>query len=173
VLALDRELDDLTVDDIADRDAQRDLRTPSFERSVSTKRLAGRARKGGDGDLEAAHRAAAILAVGHGLDAVARRQRDDLGSRGTQLGVEGGSRGVGDVAIRILRLELIVDESVERVLIAQLLEEILLTPALEHPVRDLDRGQSVRPLDAETTRWPSGITARSHSVDVAFASGPV
>ena len=73
VLALGRELDDVTVDDVADRDAPRDLRTPSFERSVSTKRLPERARKGGGGDLEAAHRAAAVLAVGHGLDAVARR----------------------------------------------------------------------------------------------------
>ena len=52
VLALGRELDDVTVGDITDRDAQRDLRTASFERSVSTKRLPDGARKGGGGDLE-------------------------------------------------------------------------------------------------------------------------
>lgn len=77
-------------------------------------------------------------AVGDRLDAVARRERDDPGARGAQLGVERSARRVGDIAARILRLELVVDEGVERVLVAQILEEVLLALALEHPVRDLD-----------------------------------
>ena len=91
-------------------------RQGTFARQASSaayrpKRLPDRTREGGGSDLEAAHGPAAVLAVGHGLDAVARRQRDDQGSRSTQLGVEGVERGVGDVAVRIGRL------------VAQILEE--------------------------------------------------
>jgi hypothetical protein len=49
--------------------------------------------------------------------------------------------GLGDGARRVLRLDLVVDERVEQELFAHVLEEVLLSPALEHAVGDLDVAQ--------------------------------
>src|SRR6266478_408973 len=48
--------------------------------------------------------------------------------------------GLGTVG-RVLRLDLIIDERVEQELFAHVLEEVLLSPVLEHAVGDLDLAQ--------------------------------
>jgi len=42
---------------------------------------------------------------------------------------------------RVLRLDLVVDERIEQELFSHVLEEVLLSPALEHSVGDLDVAQ--------------------------------
>ena len=61
-----------------------------------------------------------------------------MGASGAQLGVQRSPAGVGDLAGRVVGLGGVVDEGIEGVLLAQVLEEILLSPALEHAVGDFD-----------------------------------
>ena len=49
--------------------------------------------------------------------------------------------GVGDGAGWVLRLDLVIDERIEQELFSHVLEEVLLSPALEHAVGDLDVAQ--------------------------------
>src|SRR6202171_5079687 len=63
-------------------------------------------------------------------------------ARRSGLGVgRGGALGIGDGAGRVLRLDLVIDERIEQELFSHVLEEVLLSPALEHAVGDLDVAQ--------------------------------
>jgi hypothetical protein len=65
----------------------------------------------------------------------------DLGdalARSAELGIELGPLRVRHLARGVVRLHRVVDERVEGVLLAQVLEEVLLPPPLEHPVGDFD-----------------------------------
>lgn len=72
------------------------------------------------------------------FDADAAGDLGDPLARRPELGVELGPVRVGHLARGVVRLHRVVDERVERVLFAQVLEEVLLPPPLEHPVGDLD-----------------------------------
>src|SRR5713226_2911471 len=48
---------------------------------------------------------------------------------------------IGDGAGRVLRLDLVIDECIEQELFSHVLEEVLLSPALEHAVGDLNVAQ--------------------------------
>jgi hypothetical protein len=52
------------------------------------------------------------------------------------LRVKGSSLGVGDGSCRVVGLHPILHEGVQVVLLAQVLEEVLLAPSLEHAVGD-------------------------------------
>ena len=51
---------------------------------------------------------------------------------------------IGDFARGIVRFRGVLDERIERILLAQVLEEVLLPPALEHAVRDFN-GRKIAP----------------------------
>src|SRR3990172_5073412 len=92
-------------------------------------------------DLEAAHGGAAPLGVVHRRRTIGLLQLGDLGVGIPDLLVQDASLGVGHGASRVVRLDLVVGERVEQEFLAQVLEEVLLPPALEHAVGDLDVGE--------------------------------
>src|SRR5882757_631800 len=65
----------------------------------------------------------------------------EIGARRTDLLVQSAALGIGDGAGRVLRLDLVIDERIEQELFSHVLEEVLLSPALEHAVGDLDVAQ--------------------------------
>lgn len=91
-------------------------------------------------DLEPADGLAEALRVGVGVEAVDGRESSDVRVGAAVFGVEMGELGVGDAALRVGRLHAEIDERVEGVLLAEVLEKVLLPPALEHSVRDFDGG---------------------------------
>src|SRR5262245_637090 len=50
----------------------------------------------------------------------------------TDLLIQSAALGIGDGAGRVLRLDLVIDERIEQELFSHVLEEVLLSPALEH-----------------------------------------
>jgi hypothetical protein len=66
---------------------------------------------------------------------------DEIGAGGTDLLIQRAALGIGDGAGRILGLDPVIDERIEQELFAHVFEEVLLAPALEHAVGDLDVAQ--------------------------------
>src|SRR5437016_1240355 len=90
------------------------------------------------GDLEATHRGAALLGVVSRGGAVLALELGELGARGADLLVQRAALGVGYRTGGIFRFDPIVHERVEEELLAHVLEEVLLSPAIEHAVSHLD-----------------------------------
>jgi hypothetical protein len=65
----------------------------------------------------------------------------EIDTRRSDLLIQAAALGIGDRAGRVFRLDLVIDECVEQELFAHVLEEVLLTPTLEHAVGDLDVAQ--------------------------------
>src|SRR3984893_5835564 len=65
----------------------------------------------------------------------------DRGARRTDLVVQSLALGIGDGAGRIFRLDLVVDERIKQELFSHVFEEVLLPPALEHAIGDIDVAQ--------------------------------
>lgn len=95
--------------------------------------------------------------------AIARVRCTDL----PQCGVGGCPRGVGDLAVGVVGLDLVVHQCIEQKLLAQVLEEVLLPPALKHPVRHLD-GRQVAPRGEDR-----GLMAIAQARDLAQAKRAV
>src|SRR5438105_9137316 len=93
------------------------------------------------GNLEAAHGWAALLGIARGGSTVFAFEPAEVGTRRLDLLIQGAALGIGDSAGWVLRLDLIVDERVEQELFSHIFEEVLLAPALEHAVGDLDVAQ--------------------------------
>src|ERR1700683_1374534 len=59
----------------------------------------------------------------------------------TSFLIQSTALGIGDGAGRVLRLDPVIDECIKQELFPHVLEEVLLSPALEHAVGDLDVAQ--------------------------------
>src|SRR5439155_26690805 len=93
------------------------------------------------GDLEAPHGWPALFSVGRGGGTVFAFELGEIGARRTELLIQSTALGIGDGAGRVLRLDPVIDERIEQELFSHVLEEVLLSPALEHAVGDLDVAQ--------------------------------
>src|SRR5437667_431342 len=65
----------------------------------------------------------------------------EIGADHTDLVVEGAALRMVDGAGRLLRIDLVINERIEQKLFSHVLEEVLLSPALEHAVGNLDVAQ--------------------------------
>ena len=92
-------------------------------------------------DLEAPHGRPALLGVVRGGGAVFAFELGEIGARRTDLLIQSAALGIGDGAGRVLRLDPVINECIEQELFSHVLEEVLLSPALEHAVGDLDVAQ--------------------------------
>ena len=91
------------------------------------------------GDLEAPHgRPASFGIVGGGT--VFAFELGKISACRTDRLIQRAALGVGDGAGWVLRLDLVIDERIEQELFSHVLE-VLLSPALEHAVGDLDVAQ--------------------------------
>jgi hypothetical protein len=139
VLALGGELDHLALGPLPHGDPTRDGSAPPLE----LHRL-------GDGGPELApdvpvEKSAARLCRAklpeRSLGADASGDLGDALARRAELGIDLGPLRIGHLARGVVRLHRVVDERVEGVLFAKVLEEVLLPPPLEHPIGNLDGGR--------------------------------
>ena len=93
------------------------------------------------GDLEAPHGRPALFGVVRGGGTVFAFELGEIGARRTDLLIQSAALGIGDGAGGVLQLDLVIDERIEQELFSHVLEEVLLSPALEHAVGDLDVAQ--------------------------------
>src|SRR5712692_3016322 len=138
MLAFRGELDHGALIEVADFDA---LGKVLAVRAELRHAIAGRAQLLAElamGDLEAAHSRAALFGIGCGGGTVFAFEPGEIGASRTDLLIQGAALGIGDSAGRVLRLDLVIDERIEQELLPHVLEEVLLAPALEHAVGDLD-----------------------------------
>src|ERR1019366_8243506 len=98
-------------------------------------------RKPAVGDLEAPHGRPTLFGVVRGGGTVFAFELGEIDAGCTDLLVQSAVLGIGDGAGRVLRLDLVIDERIEQELFSHVLEEVLLSPALEHAVGDLDVAQ--------------------------------
>ena len=91
------------------------------------------------GDLETAHGRPAPFRAAHGGGIVFAFEAGEISAGRMDFPCpKRGTWGWGWCASRVLRLDLIIDERVEQEHFSHILEEVLLSPALEHAVGDLD-----------------------------------
>jgi hypothetical protein len=90
-------------------------------------------------DLEPAHGWPGLFGTEKGLGSVLSREPLKFCTRLVQLNFERDSLGIGNLARWIIRDNLIVDQGIQSVLLAQIFKEILLPPSPEHPERNLCR----------------------------------
>ena len=93
------------------------------------------------GDLEAPHCRPALFSVARRGGAVFAFEPGEIGAGHTDLLIQCAALGIGNGAGRVFRLDLVIDERIEQELFSHGLEEVLLSPALEHAVGDLDVAQ--------------------------------
>ena len=93
------------------------------------------------GDFEAAHGGSAALLVGSGFDAVGGVEAGEIDLGFRELRIELMPDGVGNIALGVVWLDGVVGQSIDSVLLAQVLEEVLLAPAFEHAVGNLGGGE--------------------------------
>src|SRR5258708_33867004 len=93
------------------------------------------------GGLEATHGGPVLLGIVRGGGTVFAFEPGEIGTGRTDLLIQSAALGIVDGAGRVLRLDLVIDERIEQELFAHVLEEVLLSPALEHAVGDLDVAQ--------------------------------
>src|SRR5271165_5785649 len=82
-----------------------------------------------------------LLGVVRGGGAVFAFELGEIGARRTDLLIQSTALGIGDGAGRVLRLDPVIDECIKQELFPHVLEEVLLSPALENAVGDLDVAQ--------------------------------
>ena len=93
------------------------------------------------GDLEATHRWSVSFGIVCGGSTVFAFEPGQIGAGRTDILIQSAALRIGNGAGWILRLDLIIDERVEQELFSHVLEEILLSPTLEHAVGNLDVAQ--------------------------------
>jgi hypothetical protein len=89
-------------------------------------------------DLEAPHGRPALFSIVRNGGTVFAFEPDQIGAGRADLLVQRAALRIGDGAGWVLRLDLVIDERVDEELLSHVLEEVFLSPALEHAVRDLD-----------------------------------
>ena len=90
------------------------------------------------GDLEAAHARALLLGIVGGGGAVFSFDGGEFGAGAADLLVQRAPLGVGNGTGGIFRFDPIVHQRIQEELFAHVLEEVLLSPALEHAPGDFD-----------------------------------
>src|SRR5215469_4784165 len=90
------------------------------------------------GDLEAPHRRPALFGIVRGGGTEFAFEPGQIGAGRSDLLVQSAALRIGDGVGWVLRLNLVVDERIEQELFSHVFEEVLLSPALEHAVGDLD-----------------------------------
>jgi len=139
MLALGGELDHGTLTEIADLDALGNVAALVDEPAQAITCRAQLFAEFAVGDFEAAHRWAVFLGVIRGSGAVLPFALGEFGAGGTDLLVQRAALGVGNRTGGIFRFDPIVHERIEEEeLLAHVLEEVLLSPAIEHAVGHLD-----------------------------------
>ncbi len=93
------------------------------------------------GDLEAAHRRAALLGVVGGGGPVLTLDFSEFRPCGAALLLERASLGIGNGAGGVLRFDPVVHERIEKELLSHVLEEVLLPPTIEHAISHFDVAQ--------------------------------
>src|SRR5208283_507439 len=93
------------------------------------------------GDLESPHGRPTRFGVVHRGGTVFAFEPGQIGAGGTDLLIQSAALRIGNGAGWVLRLDLIIDERVEQELFSHVLEEVLLSPTLEHTVGNLDVAQ--------------------------------
>jgi hypothetical protein len=84
------------------------------------------------------HGGAGLLGVVQGGGTIGSPQLGQSGAGGAQLDVEDLASGVGNLTLGIVGIDVV--QRVQSVLVAQVLEEVLLPPAIEHAPRYLEGG---------------------------------
>ncbi len=92
-------------------------------------------------DLETARGGSARLRILEGGRTVLGLQLSQGGASGAQFDVQRLAGRVGDLALGVVGNDVVFDEGIEGVLLAKVLEEVLLSPAIEHALGDLDGGK--------------------------------
>src|SRR5215469_3691528 len=90
------------------------------------------------GGFEAPHGRSALFGVVRRSDTVFAFEPAEISASDADLLVQSAMLRVGDGAGRVFWLDLVIDERIEQELFSHVLEEVLLSPALEHAVGDLD-----------------------------------
>src|ERR1017187_6482945 len=138
VFALGGEFDHSTLTEVSDLDALGNVAAFVDEPGQAVTCGAQLLAEFAVGDLEAAHRGAALLGVVGRGGAVVAFDLGEFDAGGTDLLVQRTALGVGNRTGRIFRFDPIVHERIEQELFAHVLEEVLLSPAIEHAVGHLD-----------------------------------
>src|SRR5215467_3483982 len=138
MLAFSGELDHGSLVEFADFDALGNLaalaKEPAHARAGAAQLLAEPA----VGDLEAPHGRPALFGIVRCGGPEFAFEPGQIGAGRTDLLVQSAALRIGDGVGWVLRLDLVVDECVEQELFSHVLEEVLLPPALEHAIGDLD-----------------------------------
>ena len=92
-------------------------------------------------NLEAPHGWPTRFRIVRGGDTVFAFEPGKIDAGCADLFIQSAALRIGDGAGRVLRLDLVIDERIEQELFSHVLEEVLLSPALEHAVGDLDVAQ--------------------------------
>src|SRR3990167_4671662 len=141
MLALGRQLDDLAENDALNVDVGGDPGAARLERSHPLESETDSSADLTVSDLEAADGAACLLGVVEGGQSVLGLEFGEGGAGLADLVVDVAAGRVWDLAQGIGGLDVVLDEGVEGVLLAEVLEEVLLPPAIEHAGGDLDWGE--------------------------------
>src|SRR5204863_3462419 len=138
VLAFRGELDQGPFVEVSDFDALGNVAALLEEPRYASARCPQLLAEPAMGDLEAPHGWPAMFSVRRGGGTVFAFELGEIGARRTELLIQSAAPGIGDGAGRVLRLDPVIDERIEQELFSHVLEEVLLSPALEHAVGDLD-----------------------------------
>jgi hypothetical protein len=141
VLSFDLELDHFSLYDLLDRDTGRHTSAPALQGCHALHGVTEALSELRVGDLEAAHRPAPLLGVLQGFKPVLGLELGKVSPRSVELGIEFLAFRIWNTAFGIGGLGPIIHQGVEGILLAHVLEEVLLTPSLEHPVGHLDGWQ--------------------------------
>src|ERR1700680_707083 len=118
-------------------------------------------------DIDAPHGRPAVFGIVRGGGTIFAFELGDIGARRADLLVQSAALRIGDGAGWTLRFDLVIDEGIEQELFPNVLEEVLLPPALEHAIGHLDVAQvpSARVhvllmgAVAQTRHWPQAQPA--------------
>src|SRR5262249_21235189 len=93
------------------------------------------------GDFEAPHGWPAPFGITRGGGTQFPFEPGDISAGRTDLLVQSPALGIGDGTGWVFRLDLVIDECVEQELFSHVLEEVLLSPAFEHAIGNIDVAQ--------------------------------
>src|SRR6516164_1997241 len=141
MLAFGGELDHGSLVEFADFDALGNLAALVKEPAHAGAGAAQLVAEPAMGDLEAPHGRPALFGIVRGGGTEFTFQPGHIGAGRMDLLVQSAALRIGDGVGWVLRLDLVVDERIEQELFSHVLEEVFLSPALEHAVGNLDVAQ--------------------------------
>src|SRR5258708_4364326 len=141
VLAFRGELDHGRLVEVADFDALGNVAALLEELRYASAGFSQLLAEPAMGDLEAPHGRPTLFGVVRGGGTVFAFELGEIGAGRMDLLIQSAALRIGDGAGRVLRLDLVIDECIEQELFSHVLEEVLLSPALEHAVGDLNVAQ--------------------------------